>query len=222
MTDKIDIKPCEDLTAKEEYKFKVVIVGDSGVGKTNLVRRFATNTFYKDSKATVGVEFLSKNYIVNDRIFKIELWDTAGQERYKSITSAYFKGAKGAMVVYDVTSKITFDNVDKWCSELQTNGSKTINIIMVGNKTDLKENIVVTTDMSKVKATNLHVPVMETSALDASNVNEAFYLLIKKMYLSFINKDKINKDLAADENIDKGVSLDTQNNQKSEIIKGCC
>ena len=222
MTDKIEIKPCEDPTAKEEYKFKVVIVGDSGVGKTNLVRRFATNTFNKESKATVGVEFLSKSYIVNDRVFKIELWDTAGQERYKSITSAYFKGAKGALVVYDVTSKITFDNVDKWCSELQTKGSKTVNIIMVGNKTDLKENIVVTTDMSKVKAANLHVPVMETSALDASNVNEAFYLLIKEMYLSFINKDKINKDLGGGENIDKGVSLDTQNNQKSEIIKGCC
>jgi Ras-related protein Rab-11A len=221
MTENIDIKPCEDNTAKEEYKFKVVIVGDSGVGKTNLVKRFITNTFYKDSKATVGVEFLSKSFTVNGKVFKLELWDTAGQERYKSITSAYFKGAKGALVVYDVTAKPTFDNVDKWCSELQTKGSKNINIIMVGNKTDLKENIVVTSDMGKNKAANLHIPIMETSALDASNVKEAFYLLIKEMYLSFINndKDKANKEISRTESIDKGVSLDTE---KPEKKTGCC
>ena len=189
MTENVEIKPSDDLSVKEEYKFKVVIVGDSGVGKTNLVKRFITNTFNKETKATVGVEFLSKNFIINGKVFKIELWDTAGQERYKSITSAYFKGAKGAMVVYDVTNKPTFVNVDKWCSELQTKGSKTISIIMIGNKTDLKENIVITSEMGKEKSANLGMPIMETSALDASNVKEAFYLLIKEMYLKFINRE---------------------------------
>ena len=217
MTDKIEIKPCEDPTAKEEYKFKVVTVGDSGVGKTNLVRRFATNTFNKESKATVGVEFLSKSYIVNDRVFKIELWDTAGQERYKAITAAYYKGAKGAIIVYDVTNKISYDNVDKWCNELRIKGSKNISIIMIGNKTDLKENIIINSEMSKEKGNLLHVPVMETSALNASNVKEAFYLLIKEMYLSFINKDNIN---ARGDSIDEGVSLDVK--KKEPQKKGCC
>ena len=216
MNEKIEISPSEDPSLKEEFKLKVVIVGDSSVGKTNLVKRFMNNTFLKDSKATVGVEFMSKTFIVNKKVFKVELWDTAGQERYKAITAAYYKGAKGAMIVYDVTSKSTFDNVDKWCNELRMKGSNNINIIMIGNKTDLKDNIVITADMSQEKGKFLQIPVMETSALDSSNVKEAFYLLIQEMYSSFINKEKSN---SKSDNIEEGVSLDVQ---KKENKKGCC
>ena len=216
MNDKIEINPSEDSSLKEEFKFKVVIVGDSSVGKTNLVKRFMNNTFIKDSKATVGVEFMSKTFIINKKVFKVELWDTAGQERYKAITAAYYKGAKGAMIVYDVTSKSTFDNVDKWCNELRMKGSSNINIIMIGNKTDLKDNIVINSDESQEKGKFLQIPVMETSAFDSTNVKEAFYLLIQEMYLSFINKDKNN---AKSDNIKEGVSLDVQ---KDENKKGCC
>ena len=216
MDENIEITPCNDPSLKEEFKFKVVIVGDSSVGKTNLVKRFMNNTFLKDSKATVGVEFMSKTFIVDKKIFKVELWDTAGQERYKAITAAYYKGAKGALIVYDVTNKISYDNVDKWCNELRIKGSKNISIVMIGNKTDLKDNIVVNSEMSKEKANLLQVPVMETSALDASNVKEAFYLLIKEMYLSFTNKDKNN---AKNDNINEGVSLEVK---KEETKKACC
>ena len=216
MNEKVEISPSEDPSLKEEFKFKVVIVGDSSVGKTNLVKRFMNNTFIKDSKATVGVEFMSKTFIVNKKVFKVELWDTAGQERYKAITAAYYKGAKGAMIVYDVTSKSTFDNVDKWCNELRMKGSNNINIIMIGNKTDLKDNIVINSDMSQEKGKFLQIPVMETSALDSSNVKEAFYLLIQEMYLSFINKENKN---AKSDSIEEGVSLDAQ---KKEDKKGCC
>ena len=216
MDENIEITPCNDPSLKEEFKFKVVIVGDSSVGKTNLVKRFMNNTFLKDSKATVGVEFMSKTFNVNKKIIKVELWDTAGQERYKAITAAYYKGAKGALIVYDVTNKISYDNVDKWCNELRIKGSKNISIVMIGNKTDLKDNIVVNSEMSKEKANLLQVPVMETSALDASNVKEAFYLLIKEMYLSFTNKDKNNK---ISDNINEGVSLEVK---KEETKKACC
>ena len=216
MDENIEITPCNDPSLKEEFKFKVVIVGDSSVGKTNLVKRFMNNTFLKDSKATVGVEFMSKTFNVNKKIIKVELWDTAGQERYKAITAAYYKGAKGALIVYDVTNKISYDNVDKWCNELRIKGSKNINIVMIGNKTDLKDNIVVNSEMSKEKANLLQVPVMEASALDASNVQEAFYLLIKEMYLSFTNKDKNN---AKNDNINEGVSLEVK---KEETKKACC
>ena len=216
MDESIEIAPCNDPSLKEELKFKVVIVGDSSVGKTNLVKRFMNNTFLKDSKATVGVEFMSKTFNVNKKIIKVELRDTAGQERYKAITAAYYKGAKGALIVYDVTNKISYDNVDKWCNELRIKGSKNISIVMIGNKTDLKDNIVVNSEMSKEKANLLQVPVMETSALDASNVKEAFYLLIKEMYLSFTNKDKNNK---ISDNINEGVSLEVK---KEETKKGCC
>ena len=217
MADNIEIKISENPSVKEEFKFKVVIVGDSNVGKTNLVKRFMTNTFNKDSKATVGVEFFAKNFIIENRIFKVELWDTAGQERYKAITAAYYKGAKGAMIVYDVTSQSSFDNVEKWHNELILKGSQNINIIVIGNKNDLKQNKIISSEMCKDKGNFLQIPVMETSALDASNVNEAFYLLIKEMYLRFINKDK---KTSKNDTIQEGVSLNTEKEQKKG--KGCC
>ena len=213
----IEIKPIEDLSVKEEFKFKVVIVGDSGVGKTNLVKRFVTDSFNKDSKATVGVEFMCKNYSINGKIFKIEMWDTAGQERYKSITAAYYKGAKGAMIVYDVTNKESFDNVDKWHNEIKEKAAKTINIMMIGNKTDLVDNIQVTSDMSKSKATALEIPVMETSALDASNVKEAFYQLLGEMYKSVSGITEGEGNNA--EKVSGGVALDTNKGEKNST---CC
>ena len=107
MTDpsvKIEIAP--DSTAKEKYKFKVVVVGDSGVGKTNLIQRFVSDTFNSESKATIGVEFLNKTFLINDEVYKIEIWDTAGQERYKSMTSAYYKGAMGALIDGEIINRL--------------------------------------------------------------------------------------------------------------------
>ena len=172
---KITIEVAPNSNVKEEYKFKVVVVGDSGVGKTNLIKRFINDTFNKDSKATVGVEFLSKTYLINQEVFKIEIWDTAGQERYKSITAAYYKGAKGAMIVYDVTNQTSFDNVDNWANEIKEKAARNINLMIVGNKTDLTDKIVVTSEVATEKAKALEIPIMETSALDSTNVKEAFY-----------------------------------------------
>ena len=218
MSEQIKIAPCEDPTLKEELKFKVVIVGDSGVGKTNLVRRFINNVFTKDTKATVGVEFMSKNFIVDNKVIKLELWDTAGQERYKAITAAYYRGAKGAMIVYDVTSKDSFNNVDKWHNELKTKGSQDINIIMIGNKTDLEDIRHVSSEQGQEKAHFLQIPIMETSALDASNVKESFNRLIQEMYLSVFSKSNDNNKT---EKIEEGVSLKVEKN-KEEEKKGCC
>ena len=192
--DNITIKEAEASFMKEEYKFKIVIVGDSGVGKTNLVKRFIQNTFSSNTLATVGVEFFSNTYYINDKLIKIEMWDTAGQERYKSITSAYYKGAMGALLVYDVTNQATFNNIERWYNEIRDFSSKDIQIIMIGNKTDLKDNIVITTEMSQNKAADLEIPVVETSALNASNVKVAFHLLIKEIFIDMMRKKDLNKD----------------------------
>ena len=186
---------------KELYKFKIIIVGDSGVGKTNLVKRFVQNSFNINSQATVGVEFFSNSYYINDKLFKIEIWDTAGQERYKSITSAYYKGASGAILVYDVTNLGSFNNIDRWYQEIKNFSIKDIQMLMIGNKTDLTEKMVVSKEMSTNKAADLNLPVIETSALNASNVKEAFHLLIKEIYKIHIsncdkngNEDNINNN----------------------------
>ena len=202
---------------KEDYKLKVVIIGDSGVGKTNLIKRFVSDTFSENSKATVGVEFLSKTYKINDHIFKIELWDTAGQERYKSITSVYYKGSKGALLVYDITSQITFDNIGKWITEIRDKTSKDITLMMVGNKMDLNQYREVSNEQALNKAKTLGIPIMETSALDSTNVKEAFYDLLKEMY-----KDMKNKIKSSNENLKdnaEGLKLDTTQKKKKS---GCC
>ena len=212
----IKIEEITDGNVKDDFKLKIVVVGDSGVGKTNLIRRFIQDDFQSNSKATVGVEFFSKSFKINDNVFKIEIWDTAGQERYKSITAAYYKGAKGGLVVYDVTSKTSFDNVDNWVSEIKEKASTDMKTMMIGNKIDLKDERTVSTEEALDKAKLLELPLMEASALDSTNVKQAFYDLLKEMY------KEVKKTIDVVEQTEKqneGVQLDT--NQKEEK-KGCC
>ena len=215
--DEIKIEEVTSSELKEDYKLKVVVVGDSGVGKTNLIKRFISNTFSANTKATVGVEFLYKSYKINEQAFKVEIWDTAGQERYKSITAAYYKGAKGALVVYDTTQKSSFENVDKWMTEIKERGSPDIKIMLVGNKIDLVDEREVKREEGLSKAKNYEIPMMEASALDSTNVKEAFFDLLKEMY-----KDLSKKiDIVENQN-DKGregIQLETT---EEKTKKGCC
>ena len=215
--DDIKIEDVNSGEVKEDYKLKVVVVGDSGVGKTNLIKRFVSNTYNPNTKATVGVEFLSKSYKINDQVFKIEIWDTAGQERYKSITAAYYKGAKGALIVYDITQKDTFENINKWMSEVRDKSTKDLKILIVGNKTDLVNERQVSTEEALSKAKELESPVMEASALDGSNVKAAFYDLLKEMYKEI--KKKIEIVESQNTGGKDGVQLNT-NEEKEK--KGCC
>jgi Ras-related protein Rab-11A len=214
--DAIYIEEINNQDIKEDYKLKIVVIGDSGVGKTNLIRRFILNTFSENTKATVGVEFISKSYKINNHIFKIELWDTAGQERYKSITAVYYKGAKGALLVYDTTSKDSFNSIDKWMEEIRDKTANDIKLMIIGNKIDLKNYREVTNEEAIEKAKTLGVPIMETSALDATNVNKAFHDLLKEIYKDMKNKI-INTGNSSTENKD-GIQLETNEKKKS----GCC
>ena len=212
----IKIEEITEGNVKDDFKLKIVVVGDSGVGKTNLIRRFIQDDFQSNSKATVGVEFFSKSFKINDNVFKIEIWDTAGQERYKSITAAYYKGAKGGLVVYDVTSKTSFDNVDNWVSEIKEKASTDMKTMMIGNKIDLKDERAVSTEEALEKAKLLELPLMEASALDSTNVKQAFYDLLKEMY------KEVKKTIDVVEQAEKqneGVQLDTNQPQEK---KGCC
>ena len=212
----IVIEELDSKEEKEDYKLKLVVVGDSGVGKTNLIKRFANNTFNSNSKATVGVEFLSKSFKINNRIFKIEIWDTAGQERYKSITAAYYKGAKGAFVVYDITSKISFENIDKWMMEIKEKSSKDLKLMIIGNKSDLKDARQVSNEEALRKAQDTGIALMETSALDSTNVKEAFHDLLKEMYIEISAKiAKVEESLNDNK---EALQLETNDGKK----KGCC
>ena len=164
---------------QEDYKIKIIVVGDSGVGKTNLINRFASDKFDTNSKATIGVEFVYKTLKINKEVIKVEVWDTAGQERYRAITSSYYKGAKGAIIVYDITNEDSFNNVESWMNEVTKKGKTDMQFLLVGNKKDLINDRKVTEQKGIDKAKELNMNLFEASALEKTNVNEAFNYLVK-------------------------------------------
>ncbi|KAF9234484.1 GTPase [Melanogaster broomeanus] len=170
-----------------DYLFKVVLIGDSGVGKSNcmhiqVLSRFTRNEFNLDSKSTIGVEFATRSITVDGKIVKAQIWDTAGQERYRAITSAYYRGAVGALLVYDISKHATYVNVIRWLKELRDHADSNIVIMLVGNKSDLKHLRAVPTEEAKNFATENELSFIETSALDASNVESAFQTTLADVY----------------------------------------
>nr|ABK55619.1 RAB 11-a [Euplotes octocarinatus] len=162
-----------------DYLLKVVLIGDSGVGKSNLLSRFAKNEFNLESKTTIGVEFVTKTIECGSKIIKAQIWDTAGQERYRAITSAYYRGAVAAFLVYDITKLHTFQNVEKWLQELKDYADSNIVVMLVGNKTDLNNLRAVKVEDAQIYAEKNELAFIETSALDSTNVVEAFEQIIQ-------------------------------------------
>ena len=200
---------------------KLVMIGDSGVGKTNILSRYINNEFSSITKATVGVEFFSTIIKKNNKLIKLQIWDTAGQERYKSITSAYYKGAKGAFVVYDITKMKTFKNLDKWIAELKANGNEDIYIILIGNKLDLEKNREVMTNDVKRKAEELKVGYFETSALDGSNIEHAFDVIVEEMSKKIPVED-INVKKVINNNKVINIDVNKKDDKNKKGIFGCC
>merc|ERR1719502_1388337 len=185
-------KPDDDY----DYLFKVVLIGDSGVGKSNLLSRFTRNEFCLESKSTIGVEFATRSLPIDGKTIKAQIWDTAGQERYRAITSAYYRGAVGALLVYDITKKQTFENVkEMWLEELKQNADDNIIIMLVGNKKDLGHIRDVPTDEGRAFAEQNDLSFIETSAQqrdgdkiklpdgeESGNVTRAFENILKEIY----------------------------------------
>ncbi|CBQ71863.1 hypothetical protein NDA18_003426 [Ustilago nuda] len=171
-----------------DYLFKVVLIGDSGTGKSNLLSRFTRNEFSLESKSTIGVEFATRSISVDGKTVKAQIWDTAGQERYRAITSAYYRGAVGALLVYDIAKHPTYVNVSRWLKELRDHADSNIVIMLVGNKSDLRHLRAVPTDEAKAFAAENNLSFIETSALDASNVEQAFQNILTEIYRIVSNK----------------------------------
>jgi Ras-related protein Rab-11A len=165
-----------------DYLFKVVLIGDSGVGKSNLLSRFTRNEFNLESKSTIGVEFATRSIKCDAKTVKAQIWDTAGQERYRAITSAYYRGAVGALLVYDISKASTFENVERWLNELRDHADSNIVIMLVGNKSDLKHLRAVQTETATAFADKHGLSFMETSALDNTNVETAFTNILTEIF----------------------------------------
>eukprot|EP01112_Ceratiomyxa_fruticulosa_P016155 TRINITY_DN4847_c0_g3_i1.p1 TRINITY_DN4847_c0_g3~~TRINITY_DN4847_c0_g3_i1.p1 ORF type:complete len:219 (+),score=39.26 TRINITY_DN4847_c0_g3_i1:277-933(+) len=174
----------KDTPGQEEYDYlyKVVLIGDSGVGKSNLLSRFTRNEFNLETKSTIGVEFATRSIQTEGKTIKSQIWDTAGQERYRAITSAYYRGAVGALLVYDIAKHATYKNVERWLQELRENADRNIVIMLVGNKSDLRHLREVPTEEAKEFAEKNKLSFIETSALDSSNVELAFQNILTEIY----------------------------------------
>lgn len=203
----------------EQYDFiwKVVLVGDSGVGKTNLLSRFTRNEFNAESKSTIGVEFATRNVQIKGKTVRAQIWDTAGQERYRAITSVYYRGAVGALVVYDITKTLSFENLDKWLNELKEHADPYCCIMIVGNKSDLKHLRAVETEDGRLLAEKSNFSFIETSALDSSNVAEAFNNLLVDIFKLQV-EDQVNLDSGKA----KGQRLEPDPTPMTEAPGGCC
>uniref|UniRef100_A0A7N0U334 Uncharacterized protein n=1 Tax=Kalanchoe fedtschenkoi TaxID=63787 RepID=A0A7N0U334_KALFE len=213
----------DDELTGEEYLFKVVVIGDSAVGKSNLLSRYARNEFSPHSKATIGVEFQTQSMEIDGKEVKAQIWDTAGQERFRAVTSAYYRGAVGALVVYDITRRTTFDSVNRWLDELKTHSDSTVAKILVGNKWDLEHIRAISPEEGKSIAESEGLFFIETSALDSTNVQEAFELVIREIYNN-VRRKNLNSESSKPELYGKRVTLDANGTDKSKQISSysCC
>ena len=184
----------QQLTEEYDMMFKVLLLGDSGVGKSSILLRYTKNQFTADMRSTIGVEFGIKYLTLDNLQLKVQIWDTAGMERYSSITSAYYKGAKGVIVVYDICRKVSFDNIDKWIDDFKSKADEDAVILIIGNKSDLQDKREVNTEEVKLKAEKNKMAFMETSAKNNENVSKAFLQLFKEIIKIYKekNSDTIN------------------------------
>lgn len=220
MTDSTQREMARRPEEEYDYLFKVVLIGDSGVGKSNLLSRFTRNEFCLESKSTIGVEFATRTLQVEGRTVKAQIWDTAGQERYRAITSAYYRGALGALLVYDVTKPTTFENVSRWLKELRDHADSNIVIMLIGNKTDLKHLRAVATEDAQSFAEKEGLSFIETSALEATNVEKAFQTILAEIY-RIISKKSLSSDEPAPTTIKEGKTL-VVGGQEANTKKPCC
>jgi len=141
---------------KEPYDYvsKVILVGESSVGKTNILSMYSKGEFNASSKSTLGVEFTSKTLFVKDINLKMQIWDTAGQERFRAVTNSFYKNSSGAFVVFDLTRFSSFNAIDTWIKDLKETAGEKIIIILIGNKSDLEDHRAVTTEEAKMKASS--------------------------------------------------------------------
>jgi len=163
-------------TTNKEYDFlfKLLLIGDSGVGKSCILLRFADDAFTDNFISTIGVDFKIKTIEIDGKKVKLQIWDTAGQERFQTITTSYYRGAHGLIIVFDVTNKASFDNIQKWLDDVERNASQQIVKLLVGNKSDLEHKRAVEFHTAKALADRLNIGYLETSAKDNKNIGKSF------------------------------------------------
>jgi Ras-related protein Rab-8A len=205
-------KKMSTASAPYDMQIKLLMIGDSGVGKTCLLLRYANDSFSPTFITTIGIDFKIKNVDIDGTRIKLQIWDTAGQERFRTITTSYFRGAQGILLVYDVTDRRSFESIRNWVSQIQQHADVHVNKILVGNKCDMLDEKVVSTEEGQKLAAEFGMPFWETSAKTDVNVDQSFHALAAAV------KDRLVADGVG------GPTANTVNlnKKKPEGGKKCC
>ncbi|KAK4212196.1 GTP-binding protein ypt1 [Rhypophila decipiens] len=228
------------MDKRYDYLFKLLLIGDSGVGKSCLLLRFADDTYTESYISTIGVDFKIRTIELDGKTVKLQIWDTAGQERFRTITSSYYRGAHGICVVYDVTDMDSFNNVKQWLQEIDRYATEGVNKLLVGNKSDMSDKKVVEYTVAKVRisinlprklrqesnkltrvtptqefADSLGIPFLETSAKNASNVEQAFLTMARQI------KERMGSSVATN-NTKASVNVAPGHGVSNNQSGGCC
>ena len=200
------------MTTEPSVTFKILTIGESGVGKTSILRRFVENKFLKTHLATIGIDFKTKNLNIDNQDIKLKIWDTAGQERFRNITTQYYKGADGIVLVYDVTDEASYEKIREWMEQILSNTQKEeIGLVLLGNKCDMEPRNV-TEEQGNKMAGELGINYFETSALSGQGINDAFEQL---------TRDIIKKKGVGEGNGEGGLDL-KKVKKKNGNGKDCC
>ena len=200
------------MSSDSSKTFKILTIGESGVGKTCILRRFVENKFLKNHLATIGIDFKTKTLNINNQEIKLKIWDTAGQERFRNITTQYYKGADGIVLIYDVTDDASYEKIRDWMAQILSNTKREdIGLVLLGNKCDMEPRAV-TEEQGNKMAEELQVSYFETSALTGQGINEAF--------------NELTRDIMKRKGVDNGgnENLELNNNisKKKKDGNGCC
>ncbi|KAM8860491.1 ras-related protein Rab-8B [Synchiropus picturatus] len=198
-----------------DYLFKLLLIGDSGVGKTCLLFRFSEDSFNTTFISTIGIDFKIRTIELDGKRVKLQIWDTAGQERFRTITTAYYRGAMGIMLVYDICNEKSFENIKNWIRNIEEHASSDVEKMILGNKCDMTDRRQVSKDRGEKLAIDYGVKFLETSAKSSLNVEEAFYTMGRDILHNLNSKTADNAAGASG----KPVKLSEKKSKKIKIFK---
>ena len=197
-----------------KYVFKYILIGDMAVGKSSLMQRFTDERFKEDKSPTIGVEFGTMITDINNEQVKLQIWDTAGQERFRSVTRGYYRGAAGALLVYDVSRRATFAHVGSWLADARSNTNPQTVMMLIGNKSDLEESREVTFEEAQAFAEENNLLFLECSAKNGDNVEQAFISTAKKIH------EKVMCGILSPTDPDSGVQLSSSTPAVGGAVRG--
>merc|ERR1712183_1159691 len=197
-----------------DYLFKLLLIGDSGVGKTCVLFRFSEDQFNSTFISTIGIDFKIRTIELDGKKVKLQIWDTAGQERFRTITTAYYRGAMGIMLVYDITNMKSFENIKNWIRNIEEHASGDVEKMILGNKKDMEEKRVVAEEKGQMLAMEYNIKFLETSAKEGDNIEKAFFTMAKDIKTKMENKmDNSSKN--------KGIDINRSGKKNGILNKWC-